>query len=480
MASISTDQAGGRRIQFQNGDGKRKAVRLGNVALRKCEEWVRHIEQMLEANRFGQTVDHATVAWSEALPDELHEKLVVAGLVSTRDIQVCTLRAFLDGYILGRKDVKPATKIVWNQVADSLTGYFGDDRKLTSVTEGEASAFKQHLIGTGLASTTVHKRLQFARMLFKQAVKHRIIARNPFAEVSASAVIPAEQKFFVERVTIEKLMPFCDTTWRTIVALGRFGGLRTPSETLSLRWTDIDREKGRVCVQSPKTEHHLNGANRAMPLFPELRKYLEEAKAKAPSNAVYVVDERYRKPAMTANGWANANLRTQLLRLLKKAGIEPWPRLFHNLRATRETELVAQFPIHVVAHWLGNTPDIAMRHYLLVTERDFARAACNDQEPTNARTGGAESGAVLAQNEAQHTSAPICTESQLLSQTLTQLEVMQADAISCDPMLTPLMEEVGSDNPRKKQGICTKKGRQRCRQRCVKRTKIESTLATLW
>ena len=102
----------------------------------------------------------------------------------------------------------------------------------------------------------------------------------------------------------EFLIPFCDTTWRTIVALGRFGGLRTPSETLSLRWTDIDREKGRVCVQSPKTEHHLNGANRAMPLFPELRKYLEEAKAKAPCDAVCVVDERYRKPAMTANGWA--------------------------------------------------------------------------------------------------------------------------------------------------------------------------------
>ena len=140
MASISTDQAGGRRIQFQGCDGKRKAIRLGNVSLRKCEEWIRHIEQILEANRFGQTVDHATVAWSEALPDELHQKLVVAGLLATRDTQARTLRAFLDGFIRGRKDVKPATKIGWNQVADSLTGYFGDGRKLTSVTEGESAA----------------------------------------------------------------------------------------------------------------------------------------------------------------------------------------------------------------------------------------------------------------------------------------------------------------------------------------------------
>ncbi len=71
---------------------------------------------------------------------------------------------------------------------------------------------------------------------------------------------------------------------------------------------------------------------------------------------------------------SNINLRTQLLRILKKAGVEPWERLFHNLRASRETELENDFPSHVVAGWLGNSPAVARRHYLQITEEHFARA----------------------------------------------------------------------------------------------------------
>src|SRR5262245_42421699 len=77
---------------------------------------------------------------------------------------------------------------------------------------------------------------------------------------------------------------------------------------------------------------------------------------------------RYRDP--------DANLR--LLRAITRAGVKPWPKLFHNLRATRQTELVAKFPIHVVCKWLGNSPTVADKHYLQVTEADFERAAKSD------------------------------------------------------------------------------------------------------
>ena len=31
-------------------------------------------------------------------------------------------------------------------------------------------------------------------------------------------------------------------------------------------------------------------------------------------------------------------------------------------------------PIHVVTNWLGNTTQVAMKHYLMTTEADFERA----------------------------------------------------------------------------------------------------------
>jgi hypothetical protein len=44
----------------------------------------------------------------------------------------------------------------------------------------------------------------------------------------------------------------------------------------------------------------------------------------------------------------NANLGTQLHRIIERAGCEPWPKMFINLRSTRRTELQETFPSHVV------------------------------------------------------------------------------------------------------------------------------------
>ncbi len=70
----------------------------------------------------------------------------------------------------------------------------------------------------------------------------------------------------------------------------------------------------------------------------------------------------------------NANLRTQFERILKRAGIEPWPRLFQNLRASRETELANEYPLQVVTAWLGNAERVASKHYLQVTDTHFEQA----------------------------------------------------------------------------------------------------------
>ena len=159
-------------------------------------------------------------------------------------------------------------------------------------------------------------------------------------------------------------------------------------------------------VYSPKTEHHEGKAHRDVPLFPELRAILEEAWDLAPEGAVYVIgNDNYRQAADTATGWRNCNLRTQFGRILKKAGLESWPRLFHAMRASRETELAANYPVHVVTAWLGNTPRIALKHYLMTTETDFDRAA----------GGGAESGAfqsTFPARIAQPLSATSCRSSQ--------------------------------------------------------------------
>src|SRR5262249_18277105 len=96
----------------------------------------------------------------------------------------------------------------------------------------------------------------------------------------------------------------------------------------------------------------------------------------------------------------NSNLRTQMFRIIRKAGLEPWPKLFHNLRASRQTELAERYPIHVVCAWLGNSVAIAKEHYLQVTQDHYALAAAG---PTS-------TSAKAAQKAAQSAAEPGCQE----------------------------------------------------------------------
>ncbi len=90
----------------------------------------------------------------------------------------------------------------------------------------------------------------------------------------------------------------------------------------------------------------------------------------------------------------NSNLRTQLQRIIRRAGLTPWPRLFHNLRATRQTELAELFPGHVVCAWIGNTERVAQNHYLQVTDEHFAVAG--GEPPTTTMTQAAQIAAQCA------------------------------------------------------------------------------------
>ena len=59
---------------------------------------------------------------------------------------------------------------------------------------------------------------------------------------------------------------------------------------------------------------------------------------------------------------------------IRRAGLEPWPKVFRNLRSTRETELAESFPMHVVCKWMGNSQRVAAAHCLQMTDEHFDRA----------------------------------------------------------------------------------------------------------
>jgi integrase len=367
MASITNEPGGRRTIQFIAPDGKRRSIRLGKMSKRNAQAIQVKVEDLVASALTGFPPSDETSRWLKSLDQSLFDKLARAGLVRQRPSAM--LGPFLDDYIASRRDVKESTRIVYRRVRRYLIDYFGKARHLRSIPPGDADLWRLDLIAQGKADNTVRRSCGVAKQFFTVAVRRHLIESNPFGDLVAALRANPSRFFFVSREASTKVLEACpDAEWRLLFALARYGGLRVPSEVLRLKWSDIDWERNRFIVTSPKTEHHDGKGQRVVPIFPELKPYLIEAFSQAKDGAVFCIT-RYRDPSV--------NLRTQLQKFIRRAGLAPWPKLWQNLRSTRETELADQFPAHVASAWIGNSVQVATKHYLQITDDHFKQAVAS-------------------------------------------------------------------------------------------------------
>jgi hypothetical protein len=73
-------------------------------------------------------------------------------------------------------------------------------------------------------------------------------------------------------------------------------------------------------------------------------------------------------------GKPSKNLGKTFKKIIARAGVDVWVKPFQNLRASRQTELEQDFATYIVCKWMGNTPSVANKHYLTVTDDHFQRA----------------------------------------------------------------------------------------------------------
>ena len=388
MATIGNDPNGRKRILFVAGDGSRKTIRLGRMSKKQAKSCLLFVEDLCAAARGAKVIENTTADWLADLDDTMHARLAAVGLVKARAKVVHTVGELMDKYF-GGMAAKAATRTFYGHTRRNLEEHFGKGCDIASISPAEADGFKAWITDhEKLSPATVARRTVAARTIWRKAVRWGWVSSNPFEGIRGSSQIDDRRKRFVSRDTIQKVLDACpDDQWRLVVALSRFGGIRCPSETLALTWADVDFANGTIRVRSCKTEHHEGGGARTIPLFVELEPLLLAEFAALPEGCdleATPVISRYRD--------ASVNLRTHFERIIKRAGVTPWPKLFHNLRASRETELMREYDLATVCKWIGNSPAVAAKHY----------AMCVDLDADFQRATGRAKGA--AQNQAQYKS----------------------------------------------------------------------------
>lgn len=385
MASLISDEGSRWRVFFVHPQlpraKARKCMRLPKMSRAEAEAFVRHVEAIIGQMLTGERSEK-TSRWLAGLDDRTHRKLAGVGLVTPRESTAATLGDFLERYFR-EVPVKDSTRTTYLQTKRTLLEYFTAAKPIRGITGGDADAWRTWLRDhQKLAQATISKRVKTARQAFKQAIRWGLVDANPFEGVRAGSQANAARQRFIGPADVQAVLQACPSAeWRVIVALSRYGGLRCPSEVLVLRWSDVLWDIGRIRVTEVKTDGMGGHGERFVPIFPELRPWLLEAFEQAADGAEFVVPS-YRPEKV-------ANLRTQFGRIIRRAGLKAWPKPFHNMRSTRQTELEMQFPAHAVCKWLGNSEKVARDHYLQLTDDLYQRAAGPAPAPADASQGGA-------------------------------------------------------------------------------------------
>jgi hypothetical protein len=105
-------------------------------------------------------------------------------------------------------------------------------------------------------------------------------------------------------------------------------------------------------VSSSKTEYHAKRQVRIVPFLPEIERELLKLYAE-PTESQYVFPDLR----------ADSNLRTTLEKIIQRAGVKPWPKLWKNLRSSAATDFARSVPSHIAASICGHTEEIAQEHY---------------------------------------------------------------------------------------------------------------------
>lgn len=353
------------RIEFFS--GRRRFIRLpSNYNERTANDLKHVVERLLYALENDLLPDKKTASMLESFPEEIIEKLEAVELLGKR--KKCRLGDIWESFLSVSNGRKDSTIITYQTAKKRFFDVFRVNESVNDITPERAFLWREKL-GKYLSKASVFSTVTRVKTVFNWAVKMDYIFENPFERLEKGVSVNKSREFFVSMDVYYRLLAACPCPqWRALLALCRVGGLRNPSETLLLKWQDVDFQAGRLWVSSPKTEKRPGLEGRSIPLFPQLKEELERLAAErqpGETGEAFVISE------LKAD---RASLRNSLIKIIKLAGVQQWPRLFHNLRGSRSNEIYREFPLPVASYWLGHSPRTALTYYLHPLESDYQRA----------------------------------------------------------------------------------------------------------
>ena len=379
-----------------------KRKRFYDFPTRKEAEFTKQkLEELLAAPQLGG-VSVQTQLWLKKIwqsKRSFYEKLVEAGLAEPR-VECGTLGELIEHFVTfpinGRipkartsRNRRVAVNMMVRCLANQRPGNYKADEKEIQKVLAKRADFVTPLLAnqvyTCMQSTyavgTWGRRIKHLKGLFNDGIRLGWFEKNPFQDFKGSSETSRSRDFYIGPELACQVLEACpDARMKLIFSFGRWGGLRLPSEIAFMTWADIQPD--RITIKIPKKtslsqQERGEFTTRLIPCFPEIRRAVDEYRRE-------LVQVLEREPAKTEKVFPDlkqsessaALLRKELTGILKRSGLPVWPKIFQNLRSTRDSELQRMgYPIATVCKWLGHTQQISEKNYFQVPEFDYPAAS---------------------------------------------------------------------------------------------------------
>ena len=368
MASCWKHTRGAWYVDVRKPAGGSWKIYLGKIPAPAAALVASKVSALEQLARVGEPPTVALAAWLAICQDAFLDRLAAAGLLHAWNRSGSFgFVMWWDSYVATRTDFAPRTKLGWGTARRHVAQRWPTST-LAEITALDAKTFSRDL-AVALSPSHAAKIVGRCSQVFAAAMDAKLVAENPFAGISMKRGIDATRQCYVsEETALAVLSGFATLEGRALFALARWCGLRIPHEPLALTWANVDWQQNRLAIP----EGTKTGA-RIVPLFPIARRELAALFDAARPGATHVF--------VTARASAGTGYRIWLQTACRTASVTPWPKLWHNLRASCRTDLEERFPGHVCDVWLGHSARVARDHYLRVTPDHWATATAAGSVP---------------------------------------------------------------------------------------------------
>jgi len=358
MSSLTQHKRGGYYLEIRPEPQLRKMVYLGMITKKQAETFRANIDRLLIAQRIN-IPDQQMNVWVMGLDATLREKLRAAGLQVPEAPKSWTVKAWCK-HVADNYPGAQRTRTNVKGAAKHWIAMLGP-KSLDKVTVADCRSCVEMLRANNAPSHAV-RLCESGRMFFERAIEANLIQINPFSGLKfGDKGHDKKRQNYVTLADFGRVIAQApNAEAAALFALARYCGLRVPSEPLSLRLTDLDWETERIAIPS-----ETKTGSRTLPMF-GAAKYLRHLAEEAPDGTIWLIDRARASAATTYREWLQAAIRA--------AKVEPWPKLWVNLRASCRTDLADLYPAAVCDAWMGHSTRVARNHYELVKPEHWDQA----------------------------------------------------------------------------------------------------------